>query len=71
MAKYQVTIPVAGHVFMEVEANSPDEAIERAMFEGEFRSSDIEGWELLEAFNRGNICYCPQPWEATAEEIEE
>jgi hypothetical protein len=66
---YSVTLPIAGHAFLEVEASSEAEAIEKAM---EVVTMDhIESWEALDQFNRGNVCYCPSPWEAEAQEVEE
>jgi hypothetical protein len=65
MAIYNVVIPIAGHAHKAVEADSEDEAIEKAM--GEVTIDDIEEWEALRRFNQGNVCYCPSPWEAKAE----
>ena len=65
MAKtYEVTIPIAGHAYLTVEANSEEEAIDIAF--GEVSLKDVEEWEALQQFNRGNVCYCPTPWEAEA-----
>jgi hypothetical protein len=61
---YSVTVPFAGHMVIEVEAESEEAAIEKAI--EEVTSEHIEGWEPLEHFNQGNVCYCPQPWEAEA-----
>lgn len=69
MATYQVTIPIAGHAYVEVEADSEDAAIEQAISKVEF--NDIESWEALQQFNQGNVCYCPSPWEAEAECLDE
>jgi hypothetical protein len=66
MAEYNVTIPIAGHVYKTVEADSEEAAIEKAM--EELTVADIGDWEPLMQFNRGNVCYCPSPWEAEAEE---
>jgi hypothetical protein len=66
MAEYNVTIPIAGHAFKTVEADSQEEAIEKAM--EELTVDDIGEWEPLMRFNQGNVCYCPSPWEAEAEE---
>lgn len=64
--EYHVTIPIAGHAYLTVEAESVEEAIEIAM--GEVTIDHIETWDPVEAFNQGNVCYCPRPWEAEAEE---
>jgi hypothetical protein len=65
---FAVTIPIAGHAFLEVEATSEEEAIELAM--NKVTIDDVESWEAVEQFNKGNVCYCPAPWEATAEDTE-
>lgn len=59
-----VTLPIAGHAYLTVEADSEEEAIERAFMEVEV--SDIEDWGALKQFTEGNVCYCPHPWEAEA-----
>ena len=65
MAFYSVTIPIAGHVVLEVEASSEKEAIEKGIEEAD--ESHIDDWECLKQFNSGNVCHCPGPWEAEAE----
>ncbi len=69
MAFYSVTIPIAGHAFIEVEADSEEQAIESAMMD--VCIDHIETWEPIQHFNQGNVCYCPRPWEAQAEKIDE
>lgn len=63
---YGVTIPIAGHVYVEVEADDEDDAIEKAM-ESDFTSESIESWEALTTFTEGNVCYCPSHWKVYAE----
>lgn len=63
---WYVTLPIAGHAYLSVEANSEEEAIEKAF--GEVTLTHIENWEALDRFNQGNVCYCPHPWEAEATE---
>lgn len=70
MKTYGVKIPIAGHIYVEVEAANEDEAIEKA-FEQDFTVDNIESWETLEQFNKGNVCYCPHPWGAEAEIIDD
>ena len=67
MKTYTVTIPIAGHAVIEVEADNAEEAIERALNSDKLTIDSIESWEALEQFNRGNVCYCPSPWQAAAE----
>ena len=66
MKTYEVTIPIAGHAFMRVEASSEKEAHEKALLE--LRRDDIEEWDALDTFMTGNVCHCPQPWEVEIEE---
>jgi hypothetical protein len=69
MKTYIVTIPIAGHVSFEIEAET-EEAAKRAAWSKD--ASDAEGeltWETLETFVRGNVCYCPTPWEVEVEEV--
>lgn len=64
MAVYEVTIPIAGHAVLTVEASSEKEAIAKGMQKAE--RENIEEWQCLDQFNMGNICFCPQPWRAEA-----
>lgn len=67
MKTYVVTIPIAGHATCEVNAESEEEAIEAGMC---MDAKDCEiNWEYLTAFHTGNVCHCPNPWKATAEEV--
>ena len=45
-------------------AETEEEAIEKALEVGTL--DDIESWDMLMQFNKGNICYCPHPWGAEA-----
>ena len=67
MALYSVTIPIAGHVVLEIEASSGKEAIDKGMQKA--AESHIDEWQCLEQFNSGNVCHCPTPWKAEAEEL--
>ncbi len=64
MKSYEVTIPIAGHAFITVDAVSAEDAIKKAL--EEVTIDDIHEWEPLERFNQGNFCYCPKPWNAEA-----
>lgn len=65
---FTVTLPIAGHAYVTVEADNEDAAIEAAL--EKVTIDDIDEWEALPRFHEGNVCYCPSPWEATAEEEE-
>jgi hypothetical protein len=58
---FTVTIPIAGHLIVDVEAETEERAKEEAFNKATL--DDIEDWEALNKFNQGNICYCPSPWE--------
>jgi hypothetical protein len=60
---YHVTLPIAGHITVTVEAESKDAAIAKAL-ETDVSSADIDEWTTLKKFNSGNVCHCPSPWEA-------
>jgi hypothetical protein len=62
MKSWSVTLPIAGHAYLTVEAETEEEAIEQAL--NEVTIDHIETWEAVERFNQGNVCYCPLPWEA-------
>lgn len=61
---YAVTLPIAGHAYVVVEADDEKSAIAKA--HEDVTLNHIESWAALDQFNQGNICYCPQPWEAEA-----
>lgn len=69
MTTYLVTIPIAGHAEVEVEAENEEDAIEAALASDDLTIDAIVSWEALDAFNQGNVCYCPQPWNAEAQEV--
>lgn len=61
---WAVTLPIAGHAYLEVEADDEKSAIEKAC--EVVTIDDIESWEALEQFTEGNVCHCPSPWKAEA-----
>ncbi len=65
MKTYNVIIPIAGHAYIQVEADNEEQAKEIAMEKATL--DDLEDWECLDEFNRGNVCYCPTPWEIEVE----
>ena len=67
MKTYNVVLPIAGHIYVQVEANSEKEAIAAAFDSPDLVAENIESWEVLQKFNSGNVCHCPSPWEASAE----
>lgn len=64
---WSVTLPITGLAYLEVEAETEDEAIEMAL--GMVENNDIETWEAVRSITRGNVCYAMQPWDAEAVEV--
>ena len=56
MKSYYVTIPITGYVFVDIQAESEDEAKEKA-FNSDFCSNDIEEWSTHEKIVEGNVFY--------------
>jgi hypothetical protein len=63
---YIVTIPIAGHISFEIEAETEEAAIQSA-WDADPDNGDVT-WEMLESFGQGNVCHCPSPWEVEVEE---
>ena len=64
MSKYGVLVPLVGSVYVEVDADSEEEAIENAIQADltiKFESEDVylEEFELVDKVVEGNICYAP------------
>lgn len=68
MAKrnWTVTLPIGGHAYVDVVAETEKEAIEKA--QEAVTVHDIDTWETLPEVNRGNLCLFPTPWSASAED---
>ncbi len=66
MPRYEVTLPIAGHITVTVEADDENSAIAAAFESDELLTENIVGWEALERFNSGKVCHCPSPWNAEA-----
>jgi len=67
MKTYQVTLPITGIICTEVEAESPKDAIERAM-EKELTTEDIAEWDAVKVIVDGN-CFRGHTNKASAEEV--
>lgn len=70
MPQYRVTMPIAGHAYYSVEAESEEQAIRNVMLM-DIAADDYEWEPMVDGFNDGNICYCPEPWNPEAELIED
>lgn len=69
MKKYGVSIPIAGYVYKEVEAETKEEALEKAFDEG-FEDDEIAELDMYDKLIEGNICYTYNT-SAYAEEIDD
>lgn len=65
MREYQVTVPLAGAIYMTVHAENEDEAIEHVL--ENCTIDDIGEWEAMRYIVRGNVCSAPV-WEASVED---
>lgn len=66
---WHVTIPVAAHAEIQVEAETETKAIERA--KALIQLCDLASFEALDYVMLGNVCHFPRPWEASADLLEE
>lgn len=62
--EWEVTLPAIGVVYVTVQAETEEEAIETAL--RSYEPSDLEHWEAVSAVVRGNVCYA-SPSRASAE----
>ncbi len=68
MKTYSVTLPVSGVIHTEVEAESEDDAIEKALADPDITIDDIAEWEPCRNIVEGNVFY-GHTNEASAEEV--
>lgn len=54
MKTYGVSIPVAGYIYIEIEAEDENDAKEKA-FQSDIDIKDIEEWDVHEEICRGNV----------------
>lgn len=66
MPKYSVTLPICGHIIMEVEAEDKEKALRAA--EDMATTADIEEWSFHYGCE-GNVCSFPNPWAPEVEEF--
>lgn len=69
MAKYGVNLPIVGYVYIEVEAENEQDAIDKAL-EAEWKDEDIQEEYTVEHVCSGNACYHPYA-DADAELVED
>lgn len=70
MKKYFVTVPISGYASIEVEANTEEEAINKAINSNDLNLGNIAEWDAHAHINEGNVCNAIL-WNAVAEEIED
>lgn len=56
MKKYGVSVPISGYVYIEVEAENEEEALDKVFAQG-FEDDDIQELEMYEKLIEGNICH--------------
>ncbi len=56
MKKYGVSVPIAGYIYKEVEANSEEEAIDIVFNEG-WEDEDVQEIDMYESIVEGNVCH--------------
>ena len=54
---YDVTLPITGTIVVSVDADSEEDAIEKALHCNGLISDNIESWEVHERICRGNVLY--------------
>ena len=70
MARYSVSIPIAGYAVIEVSATSEKDAIGEA--QAAVSMEHIENWDAFKVISEGNVCRAPlNRAEATLIEDEE
>ena len=69
MKKYGVSIPIAGYVYKEVEAESKEEALEKAFDEG-YKDDEIAELDMYDVLVEGSVCYTYHT-KAEVEEIDD
>lgn len=57
LKEYDVCVPITGIIWVTVEAENEDDAIEKAMESDELSRDNIEEWETHEIIVRGNVFY--------------
>lgn len=56
MKKYGLSIPIAGYVYIEIEAENEQQAIDKA-FENGWEDEDVQELNMYEKLVQGNVCY--------------
>jgi nicotinate-nucleotide pyrophosphorylase len=70
MKTYGVSLPISGTVYIEVEAEDEDDAIEKALISDQCVLDNIETWEAHRQITQGNFFYGTRN-EAEAEPVDD
>lgn len=57
MKRYTVKVPIVAVCYIDVEAESKKEAIEKAFESDDLNLKNVEEWEPLEHITKGNVIY--------------
>ena len=57
---YDVALPITGVIVVTVEADSEEDAIEKALGSDQLETENIESWEAHEIICQGNVLYAEQ-----------
>lgn len=55
--KFTVGVPITGYIVLEVEADTEEEAFEKAWESDKLTLDNVEEWEAHDQVNRGNVSY--------------
>jgi hypothetical protein len=67
--KWMVTLPLTGTITVQVEAENERDAIDTALEGGDFKTENINEWEVVRQIVRGNV-FSGLMNSAEAEEVE-
>lgn len=59
MKDFYVQLPMAGIISFDVEAETEEEAIEKALCSDKLKIENIDEWDVFEHICEGNVCYAP------------
>ena len=57
MKRYTVSVPIAGFISVDVEAENEEEAIKKALKSEELKLENCEEWETFKQLCEGNILH--------------
>ena len=60
MATYTVAVPMTGVIYVQVQAESEEEALGKALDSEQLTLENLEEWEAHKQITRGNVLYAIQ-----------